>query len=58
MTQPKQFGHDQNNLYLSKAIWTVKISPEMSNLNLTKMTQPKQFGLDQNNLDMTKTIWT
>ena len=44
------FGHVQ----------ILKISPEMSNLNLTKMiwTQPKQFGHDQNNLNPSKTIWT
>ena len=38
----------------------MKICPEKSNLNLTKIiwTWPKQFGLNQNNLDSTKTIGT
>ena len=36
----------------------IKISPEKSNLNLTKMiwTRPKQFGPDQNNLDNPKSF--
>ena len=38
----------------------IKISPEKSNLNLTKMiwTRPKQIGPVQNNLYLTKMIWT
>ena len=37
----------------------IKISPEKSNMNLTKMiwTRPKQFALNQNNLYPSKTIW-
>ena len=38
----------------------IKISPEKSNLNQTKMiwTQPKQYEPDQHNLFLSKTIWT
>ena len=38
----------------------IKISPEKSNLNLTKMiwTSPKRIGPDQNNLDGPKSFWT
>ena len=54
----------------SKSFWSstnhfgqvqiIKISPEKSNLNLTKRiwTRPKQLGPDQNNLYPSKTIWT
>ena len=69
-TQPTLFGFNQNNSYLSKTIWTVQnnfgpiegqgISPEKSNLNLTKLvwTQPNRFGPDQKKLYPSKTIWT
>ena len=38
----------------------IKISPEKSDLNLTKIiwTSSKRFGPDQNNLYPSKTIWT
>ena len=46
---PNHFGQVQ----------TIKISPEKSNMNLTKMiwTQPKRFGHDQNNWYSSKIIW-
>ena len=46
---PNHFGQAQN----------INISPEKSNLNLTKiiLTQPKQFGTEQKDSDTTKTIW-
>jgi hypothetical protein len=41
-------------------IQIIIISPEKSNLNLTKMiwTRPKRFGRNQNNFHPSKTIWT
>ena len=47
---PNHFGQVQ----------TIKISPEKSNLNLTKMiwTQPKWFVPVQNNLDDPKSVWS
>ena len=38
----------------------IKISPEKSDLNLTKMiwTWPKWFGSDQNSFYPSKTIWS
>ena len=41
-------------------IQIIKISPEKSNSNMTKIIwiQPKLFGPDQNNLYPFKTIWT
>ena len=47
-------------LILFGRVQIIQISPEKSNLELTKMiwTQPKQFGHDQNNLCPSETIWT
>ena len=65
-----RFGRVQFVLVESKSCWTgpnhvgqvqiIKISPEKSNINLTKMilTQSKLFGHDQNNLYPSKIIWT
>ena len=59
-----------NNFGRLQSFWTgpirfgqvqiIKISPEKSNLYLTKMiwTRPKQFVLVQNNLDGPKSFWT
>ena len=49
-TGPNHFGQVQ----------IIKISPEKSNLTLTKMlwTRPKRFGPDQNDWYSTKMIWT
>ena len=67
---PNCFGRVQNVLVESKSLWSgpnhfeqvqiIKISPEKSNLNLTKRiwTQPEQLGPDQNKLYPSKTIWT
>ena len=70
LDRPNNFGRVPMVLNRSNLFWSdpnhfdqfqiIKISPEKSNLNLTKMiwTQPKQVGPDQNNLDLTKTIFT
>ena len=70
LDRPNNFGRvpivlDRFNLFLLGLnnfgqLQIIKISPEKSNLNLTKTiwTLPKQYGPYQNNLDLTKTIWT
>ena len=67
---PNNFGKAPIVLDGSNSFWSgpnyfgqvqiIKISPEKSNLNLTKRiwTRPKQLGPDQNNLYQSKTIWT
>ena len=67
---PNHFGRVSIVLDGSNSFWScpnhfgnfqiIKISPEKSNLNLTKMiwAQAKWFGPNQTNLDLSKTIWT
>ena len=51
---PIRFGQAQIILDRFGQVQIIKISPEKSNLNLTKMiwTRPKQFLHVQNNLDL------
>ena len=70
LDRPNDFGQVQIVMDGSNLFWSgpnhfgqvqiIKISPEKSNLNLTKMiwTRPKQFAPDQNNLYLSKIIWT
>ena len=70
LDHPNDFGKvpivmDGSNLFWSGPnhfglVEIIKISPEKSNLNLTKMiwTWPKQFVPVQNNLDDPKSFWT
>ena len=70
LDHPNQFGWvpivlDGPNLFWSGPnhfgqIQIIKISPEKSNVNLTKMIWiwPKWFGTEQNNLDGPKSFWT
>ena len=67
---PNNFGRvpivlDQSNSFWSGPnnfgqVQIIEISPEKSNLNLTKMvcTRPKQFVPVQNNLEGAKSFWT
>ena len=70
LDRPNYFGWVWIILDGSNSFWSgpnhfgqvqiIKISPEKSNLNLTKMiwTQPKWIGPVQNDLYSTKMIWT
>ena len=71
LDHPNHFGQVPIVLDGSNSLWLdpnhfgtkvqiIKISPEKSNLNLTKMiwTRPKQFRPDQNSKYPSKTIWT
>ena len=70
LTRPNNFGLVPIAFAGSNSFWSgpnhfelvqiIKISPEKSNLNMTKMIwiQPKWFGPDQNNLYPSKTILT
>ena len=60
-----QIGLGGTNLFWSGSnnfgqVQIIKISPEKSNLNLTKIiwTRPKRFGPNQNIFFPIKTIWT
>ena len=68
LDRPNDFGQVQIVMDGSNLFWSgpnhlgqvqiIKISPEKSNLNLTKMiwTRSKQLALDQNNLYLSKSI--
>ena len=69
LDRPNNFGRVPIILNGSNLFWLapnhfgqaqiINISPEKSNLNMTKiiLTQPKQFGTKQKDSDTTKTIW-